>query len=75
MIIIRLVQRGTKKKHLYRIVAIERRSKRNGPYSDVLGFYNKQKKEINIDKSKINQWLGKGAKLTNAVKELISDSK
>ncbi|OGM09137.1 30S ribosomal protein S16 [Candidatus Woesebacteria bacterium RBG_13_34_9] len=75
MIVIRLTQKGTKKKHLYRIVVAERRSKRNGSYCDVVGFYNKQKKEINIDKDKIDKWLKKGAKLTTAVKEIISQLK
>lgn len=75
MIIIRLSQRGFKKKHQYKIIAVEKRSKRDGAYLENLGYFNKKKKEVNIDLKRINDWVAKGAKLSPAVKKLIEKKK
>lgn len=75
MIKIRLARTGKKREISYRIVACERRSKRNGKSLDILGFYDPKTKPvtIKINKELLNDWLMKGAQLTPAVKKLINE--
>ena len=75
MIKIRLARGGAKNKPFYRIVAIEGSRKRGGKSLDTLGFWNPQKKELKIDKKKLEQWIQKGAKKTMAVTKLLENIK
>ncbi len=73
MIKIRLARGGVKNNPFYRIVAIDERRKRGGKPLDILGFWHPAKGTKKIDKKKINAWVGKGAQLTKAVKELLGE--
>lgn len=73
---IRLAKVGRKHQISYRIVASDTRSKRDGKFLEVLGFYNPYNKpELSIDKEKLAAWTKKGAKPTLAVENLIKEGK
>ncbi len=72
MVKIRLSRFGTKKKYIYRIVAVDSHKKGVGKTLDVLGFWNPTKKIIDIDKDKISSWVKKGAFINKSVADLLS---
>jgi small subunit ribosomal protein S16 len=61
----------------YRIVAIPRTQKRDGGNIEILGHYNPAKKpaEVNIDLQKVDQWVSKGAVLSDTVRSLVRQLK
>jgi len=63
---------GKKGKPNYRIVAIDKKKKRNGLYLEKIGFYNplKNPPELSIDKQKFDFWVGKGAVLSEGILRL-----
>ena len=71
MIKIRLSRGGAKKNPFYRIVAIDERRKKNSASLDILGFWYPKKSSKNINQSKLNAWVTKGAKITKAVENII----
>ncbi|HUV47261.1 MAG TPA: 30S ribosomal protein S16 [Candidatus Bathyarchaeia archaeon] len=72
MLKIKLTRLGKKHQPSFRIIVAEARSKRDGQYIDLLGFYNPLDKPptIVIDKKKYHDWLTKGAKPTATVRRL-----
>lgn len=70
---IRLSRIGRKNLPSYRIVATTTKSKRDGDSKAILGFYNPSNNPVlfEYDKEKLNEWVKKGAQLTDAVKNLI----
>ena len=59
---IRLARIGKKKVPYFRIVAVDKRDKRDGKYLDNLGTYNPVTGEIiQFHSEKIKEWIGKGA--------------
>jgi len=72
MVKIRLARSGVKNKPFYRIVAIDSKRKRGGKPLEILGFWQPSKNLMEIDKKKVNEWIKKGAKITEAVKELLN---
>ena len=71
MIKIRLARGGVKNNPFYRIIAIEHSRKRSGKPLDILGFWNPSKNESSVDKKKLADWIGKGAKVTKVVDDII----
>ena len=74
---IRLTRTGKTHQAAYRIVAQDSHAKRDGSFLEILGFYNPGKKggdSFRLDKEKVNSWIQKGAKPTNAVAKLIIKS-
>lgn len=56
---------------VYRIVAIDARKKRDGEALDILGTYNPLTGEIvQYHEERINDWIAKGALVTDAVKKI-----
>ncbi len=71
---IRLAQTGKKNQISYRIVAIDTRTKRDGKFLEILGFYNPKsgsEEKLRIEKEKIAVWVKKGAQITPSVALLI----
>lgn len=62
---------GRLKAPFYRIVAVTDRSRRDGKPLEVLGYYNPAKKDLKIDKKKVEDWVKKGAQITPSVAKLI----
>ncbi len=80
MVVIRLKRGGSRKRPFYFIVAMDKRSRRDGGHLEVLGFYNptpagsQQKIEIkNADA--IKNWLKNGAEVSETVARLLKEAK
>src|SRR5881628_1122628 len=73
---LRLTRVGSKKNPVYRIVAADSRSPRDGKFLEIVGRYNPQTdpSTIDLDAEKVKDWLGKGAQPTEAVAKLIKIS-
>lgn len=69
---IRLAKTGKKNAPAYKIVVAQTRTKRNGKYLDILGDFNPTMggKPV-IDKVKLDEWVKKGALLTESVKKMV----
>lgn len=73
---IRLALTGKSHQISYRLVAQATRSKRDGKFLEILGFYNPyQKENVKIDKEKIKHYLSKGATFTPSAKYLFENGK
>lgn len=70
---IRLSRTGRKNIRLYRIVATDKESPRDGKVLEVLGHYDPAKKEnvLTYDKERLSYWLSKGAKCTDTLRNLL----
>jgi small subunit ribosomal protein S16 len=70
---IRLRRVGRKKQPSYRIVVAQSTDPRSGEYLDTIGFYNPrtQPAELRIDLGKVDQWLAKGAEMSDTAASLI----
>lgn len=73
MVKIRLRREGKKKYPVYKIVAADARSPRNGGYLEMLGQYNPNTNPITLTlkETKIESWLKKGAQPTVTVRSLL----
>lgn len=71
MIKIRLARYGNVNRPFYRVVAINSKQKTTGKFLEVLGTYNPIKSEINIDKVRVQEWIKKGAQISQAVSFLL----
>ena len=69
----RLTRVGSKKNPIYRVVVADSRSPRDGRFLDIVGQYNPQPNPslIEFDEDKVKDWLGKGAKPSEAVGRLL----
>lgn len=73
MVKIRLARVGSKKNAIYRVVVADARSPRDGRNIETVGRYNPQTHPsiVELDLTKVHDWLGKGAQPTAAVAKLI----
>ena len=70
---LRLTRIGGRKDPVWRIVAADQRSKRDGRVIEILGHYNAQTdpSTIKVDEDKVRGWLARGAQPTDQVKKLL----
>jgi small subunit ribosomal protein S16 len=70
---LRLTRVGSKKNPIYRVVAADSRSPRDGKFLDIVGRYNPQThpSTIELDEAKVKDWLSKGAQPTEPVARLL----
>lgn len=69
---IRLAKTGKRNAPAYKVVVAETRSKRNGKFLAIIGEFNPvMKGKPVIDKAKLEEWVGKGALLTEPVKAML----
>ena len=70
---LRLTRVGSKKNPIYRVVAADERSPRDGKFLEIVGRYNPQTdpSTIELDEAKVRDWLAKGAQPTDAVRRLL----
>ncbi len=73
MVKIRLARLGSHKKPFYRMIVTDSRTRRNGPFIEILGTYDplKEPSEIKIDTERAKHWISKGAQPTDTAKKLI----
>ena len=72
-LVIRLSRTGKKGERKFRVVVKEKRSKRDGGFVDMLGWYEKDKtntkKQINMER--YNYWVSQGAQPSLTVSEIV----
>jgi small subunit ribosomal protein S16 len=70
---LRLTRVGSKKNPVYRIVAADSRSPRDGKFLEIVGRYNPQTdpSTIELDEERVKDWLSKGAQPSGAVQRLL----
>ena len=72
---IRLKRFGAKARPFYRIVVMDSRSARDSKTIDELGYYHPIEtgdKQIQINETKVREWLSKGALPSDTVKSLLN---
>ena len=74
MLSIRLRRTGSKKRPFFRVVVSEARSKKEGQFIEVLGFYNPRTKPavVEINKERIQHWIKSGARPSDSVRTLLA---
>ena len=72
MVKIRLARYGRKKRPFYRIVVTDSRRRRDSGWIESIGYYNPlvEPKTIEIDMDKLNDWINKGAQMSERVAKL-----
>jgi small subunit ribosomal protein S16 len=70
---LRLTRIGGRKDPVWRIVAADQRSKRDGRVIEILGHYNAQTdpSTVKVDEDKVRGWLARGAQPTDQVRKLL----
>ena len=70
---IRLTRVGARNNPIWRVVATDGRSPRDGRFLEVLGHYNPQTEPstIELNEERVRSWLGKGAQPSSTVKKLL----
>ena len=70
---LRLTRVGSKKNPIYRVVAADSRSPRDGKFIEIVGRYNPQHDPslIEFDEEKVRSWLQKGAQPTESVARIL----
>jgi small subunit ribosomal protein S16 len=73
-LVIRLASTGKKGERKFRVVVKEKRSKRDGGFVDMLGWYQKtkdhDKKQINMER--YNYWVSQGAQPSVIVTAIVN---
>jgi small subunit ribosomal protein S16 len=70
---IRLTRLGKHKRPFYRVIVADSKSRRDGPFIEILGTYDpvKQPSEIKIDIDKAKYWIDNGAQPTETALRLL----
>lgn len=71
MLTIRLSRIGKKNKPMYRLIISEKGRDPYGHHLEILGSYNPYAKELQAKGERIKYWLGKGAKMSPTVNNLL----
>jgi small subunit ribosomal protein S16 len=70
---LRLTRIGNRKNPVWRVVAADQRSARDGRVIETLGHYNAQTEPstVQLDEERVLDWISKGAQPSDAVKRLM----
>lgn len=73
MVKIRLARLGSHKKPFYRMIVADSRSRRNGPFLEILGTYEpmKEPSAVSVDLDRARYWIQQGAQPTETAKKLM----
>ena len=78
MVKIRLSRGGAKGRPFYHIVVTDQRNARDGRNIERIGFYNPvaagKDVRLQLDADKINQWVAKGAQVSDKVRWLMKEA-
>jgi small subunit ribosomal protein S16 len=76
MVTIRLTRRGAKKHPFYHIVVTDSRKRQGGLALEQIGYFNPipagKQQRLQLDLTRVDYWLGQGAKPSDRVAELVS---
>ncbi|OGK12995.1 30S ribosomal protein S16 [Candidatus Roizmanbacteria bacterium RIFCSPLOWO2_01_FULL_38_12] len=74
---IRLMRFGKRKNPHYRIIVLDKRKKRDGAYIEKIGLYRPfdKEKNITIEKKRFDNWIEKGAQLSEGMQRLLKNKK
>lgn len=74
---VRLMRFGKKGYPVYRIVALDKRKKRDGSYIEKVGLYNPMTEpaHLDINNERLSYWMKNGAELSEGVRKLLKDKK
>ncbi len=74
---IRLMKFGKRSYPTYRVVVLDKRKKRDGSYLEKVGTYNPHTEPATliIDDAKLQEWLKKGAQLSEGMHKLLKNRK
>jgi small subunit ribosomal protein S16 len=74
MVVIRLRRAGSKKRPFFRVVVTDSRAARDSSFVEILGYYNPRTRPavVQVDKERVQYWLGKGAQPSDSVRTLIA---
>lgn len=72
MVKLRLKRTGRKFEAIYRIVAADSRSPRDGRFIEEVGFYNPSTKETRVNEEIRDKWLANGAVPSETVKAIFA---
>jgi small subunit ribosomal protein S16 len=70
---LRLTRIGSRRNAIWRVVAADSRSPRDGRIIETLGHYNAQTEPstITLDEEKVRAWLARGAQPSGTVRKLL----
>jgi small subunit ribosomal protein S16 len=73
LLAIRLTRMGAKKKPFYRINVTEKRTKRDGSFVEIVGYYDpcRNPAEVKINQERFNYWIERGAQPSETVRSLM----
>ncbi len=73
---LRLKRLGKKKAPIYRVVAADSRSPRDGRFIEEVGIYdpNEEPSLVKFDEEKVQKWLNQGAQPTETVARLLKNA-
>lgn len=74
---IRLRREGTTNSPYYKIVVADSRSPRDGKFLEIIGNYDPKKasQNVNLDLSRVDYWISKGAQPSETVRSIIRKSR
>lgn len=79
MVTIRLSRGGAKKRPFYQIVVADSRYPRDGRFIERIGFFNPiasgNAERLRIDLDRVEDWVSKGASLSDRVATLVKEAK
>ena len=77
MVALRLTRKGSKDRPYYKIVAVDRRKRRDGRYIEQIGTYDPLQDGVNytLDLEKADGWISKGAKPSETVASIIKKAR
>ena len=78
MVTIRLTRGGAKKRPFYHIIVTDSRAARDGRNIERLGYYNPiaagGEKRVELDTERAEYWVGKGAQMSDKVRNLYREA-
>jgi small subunit ribosomal protein S16 len=77
MLKIRLRRMGSNRRPVYRVVVSDARNTPSAAVLEEIGFYNPrtQPAEVRIDRERVDYWVGRGAQLSETVRNLLAQKK
>ena len=73
MVVIRMRKMGSKKRPFFRVIVTDSRTARDSSFVEIVGHYNPRTKpaKVDINRERIDHWVGKGAQLSDTVRTLL----